>query len=538
MAPRARLPLPDLNAEPAHPVPLPDLNAEPAQPTLLPDLNAEPAPPVLLPDLNAEPAHPAPLPDLNAEPAHPAPLPDLNAEPAQPTLLPDLNAVPALPVPADVEMPLVPDLLLLPYADPAEFDIQGEPVPAHVFRLLDQLGQHPDQAPRMLSAAFDLLADIGPDPELREGLEERHEREAGRNPRLAALIWQLIHQVNRMEVEDEEGSEGEPEEVDAPAALALDLAVQQHPLGVEMARWTHGGGEAPRDLELGRFDDETHAPAFARLLGRLREAHAQEGSSAAAAQRAEQVTSVINAICASSTLREQVFLIAQTALGSCHDNVLGGFSKVLLAVRDHRMVDDIRAGRVDAPQFHRWAGQQLRLALLEKEVTWFIHRQLQRLDLEDSHRMDLEREPLEYLLRAKQALGPRLDLPEGAFFDVVGRSTSLLTPRTLSAMEQAVLRQARDPAVHREFLMGHSTWRAGMQALHPREFQEHFRLRDADPFFDADIPEDLEGQADYAARARQVEAHWRRREDQLLLRLAGISPPPSPPPGGPAPRQA
>ncbi len=224
-----------------------------------------------------------------------------------------------------------------------------------------------------------------------------------------------------------------------------------------MARWAHGGGEDLRDLELGRFDDETHAPAFARLLARLREANAQGESSAAAAQRAGQVTSVINAICASSTLREQVFLIAQTALGSCHDNVLEGFSKVLLAVRDHQMVDDIRAGRVDAPQFHRWAGQQLRLALLEKEITWFIHRQLQRPDLEDSHRMDLEREPLEYLLRAKQALGPRLDLPESTFFDVVGRSTSLLTPRTLSAIEQAVLRQARDPAMHREFLMGHST---------------------------------------------------------------------------------
>lgn len=127
-------------------------------------------------------------------------------------------------------------------------------------------------------------------------------------------------------------------------------------------------------------------------------------------------------------MREQVFLIAQTALGSCHDNVLEGFSKVLLAVRDHQMVDDIRAGRMGAPQFHRWAGQQLRLALLEKEVTWFIHRHLQRPDLEDSHRMNLEREPLEHLLRAKQALSPRLDLPEGTFFDVAGRSTSLLTP--------------------------------------------------------------------------------------------------------------
>ncbi len=452
---------------------------------------------------------------------------DLNVAPPPPAHLPDLNAVPAPeapPVAADAGMPLVPDLLLLPYVDPAEFGIQGTPEPAHVFRLLDLLAQAPNHAPRLLSASFDLLVDIGPDPDLLEGLEQRHEQEAERNPRLAALIWQLIHQVNRMDVEDEEGSEGEPVEVDAVTALALDLAAQQHPLGVEMARWAHGGGEDLRDLELGRFDDETHAPAFARLLARLREANAQGESSAAAAQRAGQVTSVINAICASSTLREQVFLIAQTALGSCHDNVLEGFSKVLLAVRDHQMVDDIRAGWVDAPQFHRWAGQQLRLALLEKEITWFIHRQLQRPDLEDSHRMDLEREPLEYLLRAKQALGPRLDLPESTFFDVVGRSTSLLTPRTLSAIEQAVLRQARDPAMHREFLMGHSTWRAGMQALHPREFQEHFRLRDADPFFDADIPEDLAGQADYAARARQVEAHWRRAEDRLLLQLAGLDP--------------
>ncbi|MFD1837772.1 hypothetical protein [Paracidovorax cattleyae] len=51
-----------------------------------------------------------------------------------------------------------------------------------------------------------------------------------------------------------------------------------------------------------------------------------------------------------------MFLIAQTALGSCNDNVLEGFSKVLLAVRDHQMVDGIRSGRVDAAHFHRWAG--------------------------------------------------------------------------------------------------------------------------------------------------------------------------------------
>ncbi|AVS72950.1 hypothetical protein [Paracidovorax cattleyae] len=61
-----------------------------------------------------------------------------------------------------------------------------------------------------------------------------------------------------------------------------------------MSRWT--GGEHDAAELCGRFDDEPGAPAFARLLARLREATAAGSSSATAAERAAHVASVIEAI--------------------------------------------------------------------------------------------------------------------------------------------------------------------------------------------------------------------------------------------------
>ncbi|MDA8522910.1 NEL-type E3 ubiquitin ligase domain-containing protein [Acidovorax sp. NCPPB 4044] len=494
-----------------------------------------------MPDLNAAPPQPPQLPDLNAAPPQPPQLPDLNAALPQPPQLPDLNAaLPTSPRPQrptsgpSTPVPPAPDLLTLPYVDPAAFGLHGAPHPEQVFRLLDILNAHPEQRPRVLRVAADLLVALGAQPELRDGLEERWAREMPVHPATASAIQQLMDQLVTFERNDVESDD--EEETDVEEELSMELARQTAPLSHEMARWMSRDQRAPAAVS-DTFDEDPLAPAFARLLARLHEP-GPEGSSTAVEQRAGQVAFVVDAISRNSDLREQVFLIAQTALGSCQDNLLEGFSKILLAVRDHQMVDEIRAGRVDAAQFHRWAGQQLRLSLLESEVTRFIHRELQRPDLQPWLRKHLTREPLETLVHAKEALRERLDLPDGTVSGMTALQISVLDPRHIAALEHAVLGQARDPDTYGEFMMGHSTWRAGMQALHPAPFQALHALRDADPIFVEDIPEDVAGQADYAERARQVEAHWRQQEDHLLRQLAGFDTPAPPTAAKPEPATA
>lgn len=69
-------------------------------------------------------------------------------------------------------------------------------------------------------------------------------------------------------------------------------------------------------------------------------------------------------------------------------------------------------------------------------------------------------------------------------------------------------------------MLGNSIWRAGMQTLHAPPFNRLALARDPDPFFDRDIPSDLEGQAAYAQAARVVEARWQQEATRSLLRLA------------------
>ncbi len=475
----------------------------------------------------SEPSAPGPS-DLPAGPAARAPLPGAAPQGLAPRarLIPPSPPRPATPPPLDAD----PDGTAVPPArespppgslDPDGYDAELRDAASW---LMDLLNHAPAQPPEMLQPSDEEEPHAASEAESASGLPPLHAEPA---PAVETAARRLLRYRNGTEADDAAPAGAVP--WDAEAELALDLARQTQPLGREMAWWT-GGTAAPGD----RFDDELHAPAFNRLLARLRETLSAEASSATAAERTGQVAAVIDAIHQSPALREQVFLVAQTALGSCADNVLEGFSKILLAVRDHQMVDGIRSGRVDAAQFHRWADQQLRLMLLESEVHRFIEQQLRRPDLEDRLRKRLTEEPLETMVHAKQSLRERLDLPEGTVSGTTGRGVSGLRQEQLAALEQAVLRQANHPATRSDFLMGHSTWRAGMQALHPEEFRAHVQARDADAFFDQDVPEDLEGQADYAARARAVEAHWRHEEDRLLRRLAGFDAP-GHGPAGPGP---
>lgn len=520
-APRANLHrhLPDLNTVPRQPPDLPDLNAALPQPLDLPDLNAVPPQPLELPDLNASLPQPLELPDLNvALPQQPF---DLNNTPP-PSPSPDMQ-----PQTAGAEEEsgqgdgeIDPNPLTLPFANHAALGIHGTPHSSQVFALLDKLNAHPELAPQVLRVSADLLVELGTLPELIEGLETRA-MDTTLHPVTAGAIRQLMGILSDFENDDvesdDEGEDNEQEE------LERDLKRQTMPLGWEVAQWL--GQDHPDAAALSAFDDEPQAPAFARLLARLGDAgrEGNEGtSSTAAAQRGGQVAAVVHAVAGDPDLRAQVYLIAQTALGSCQDNVLEGFSKALLAVRNHQMVANIRSGQVNAKQFKRWAGQQFRLSLLESEVTRFIHRQLQRPDLGAWQARQLTREPLQTLMHAKQALRDRLDLPEGTVTSVEALQSSVLRRKNLDDLVRAVEQQANDPAAFGEFRMNHPTWREGMKALHPHEFAQFTSARDNDPFFDEDLPRGLEAEVEYAIRSRAVEAKWLHAENRLLRHLGHI----------------
>ena len=98
--------------------------------------------------------------------------------------------------------------------------------------------------------------------------------------------------------------------------------------------------------------------------------------------------------------------------------------------------------------------------------------------------------------------------------------TSVLGSNELSMLTQQVKAQSEDSQEHANFLLNNATWRAGMKALHAQEFKNLEWERNDDPFFDLDVPADVEGQAEYAAEARRIEAKWNEKENALLLRLA------------------
>ena len=477
------------------------------RPMLL-DLNASPpgSPRPMLPDLNVGlPGSPHPmLLDLNASPpgSRRPMLPDLNVGlPASPQL-PDLNAIPPRsPRPDLLQLPGLPDTVL------AAFGIRGEPQAAHLFLLVDQVAQHPELELNILRAAGDLLVELDDMSELLDGFESRYPHA---DPVTERVIEQLMTQIEVF------GDIDSDQENDAIDGLEADLAQQNAPLGNEIQAWLRGTGTHIGSTHA--FDDDENAPSFARMLSRLREEN-QEGTSATAERMATQVSSVIRAIAGDAGLRAQVFSIAETALGSCGDNLAEGFSNVLLAVRNHQMAQDVESGQVNAAQLNRWAGQQFRLSRLEDAVNRFITQQLQRPDLPAGQRNALTREPLETMVHAKVALRDRLDLPDSTVSAMRFRGCSVLGQKELHRLEQEVAKA--DRATHDEFLLGNPTWRAGMKALHAPVFEQLGRDRDADPFFDLDVPPDtdLEGQVRYAELAREVEAKWKRLEDELLRRL-------------------
>lgn len=361
-----------------------------------------------------------------------------------------------------------------------------------------------------MRTAGEMLVQLDISAELRQGLEDRWRH--GGDPATNRVVAQLMDQLDTFEADNVE-SDSDSEVGDG---LQADLDEQHTPLGGEIQAWMR----VP-SASMHAFDAEPNAMMFARMLARLREGR-DEGSSSAAAQLADQVSTVIKAIALDENLREEVFLIAATALGSCSDNLAEGFSKVRLAVDNWEVVNDVKSDKMDEAGLRRWAGERFRLSLLETAVSGFIAEQLERTDLPASQRKALTEEPLETMVHAKVALRERLGLPDSTVSKMRFRGFSALGKKDLDQLEATVKAQAADTAAFAEFMLGNPSWRAAISELHVLAFAVLEQKMNRDPFHDRPLPprDDVAAQADYAEKANQVEADWHRSEEELFRELA------------------
>ncbi len=129
--------------------------------------------------------------------------------------------------------------------------------------------------------------------------------------------------------------------------------------------------------EVSAFDTEANATSFARLLAR-RQASAKAEPAIDRRTVLQDGLTVIHAIAKDAELRALVFAMAEDALGTCRDKVSEGFAAIVNAVGNHRMAQDVKAGRVGQKALQKWAGQQFRLSALEKEVDAFLQRTLDK----------------------------------------------------------------------------------------------------------------------------------------------------------------
>ncbi|WP_115049859.1 NEL-type E3 ubiquitin ligase domain-containing protein [Xanthomonas arboricola] len=124
------------------------------------------------------------------------------------------------------------------------------------------------------------------------------------------------------------------------------------------------------------FDTEFNAGQFSELLNKRYEATANQ-SEIEKGEVLQLGAEVINAVAADPELRELVFAMAESALGTCDDNVSTGFSAIVNTVRNHQLSLAVKQGRLDAAGLQAWAGQQFRLYTLESEVHRFIHQSIE-----------------------------------------------------------------------------------------------------------------------------------------------------------------
>lgn len=274
------------------------------------------------------------------------------------------------------------------------------------------------------------------------------------------------------------------------------------------------------------FDGEENAPAFAHLLERrlpstpaLRKAH---GPGATLLQEGARV---IQAIARDGRLRARVLAMAENALGSCGDNVAEGFSAIVLAVRNHQMVQAVQEGRIDAAGLDGWARQQFRLGALEAAVHHFIRQALETPGIPEDMERQLRREPLETMLHAKVSLKALLWLPDSVPSEMTYAAQSVLTPGDLSALAAGVMDAESDDRQLTAYLLSNETWRVGMRHLHREPFAALDAAFDEDPFHDRDLPRDgdahVQERVAYNVAAAEFMQRQRAAEDALLLQRWG-----------------
>lgn len=417
----------------------------------------------------------------------------------------------------------------------AALGLQGPPSRAHFLALVLLAAQRPDLESRIQKATTALSLHQGTGPEVEAVLRPLWLTLQLVGPAGARVIEHILNPAGVIENDGASSDDEAPGLDDDPGSLEEDLERLGAPLGHQIQAWL---GDAARAATADPhvFDDEEGAPAFARMLERLQQEVLPEATPAARNRVEAQVKAAIMAMARDTALRGEVFLISQTALGDCRDNLLEGFSKVMLAVRNRQMLAAVRSGRMDEGKLHLWTGQQFRLALLETATGQLIGQlQQQGADLPPWDRDRLQSDPLETLADAKAQLKRPLGLPQDTIENLTSNDMSVLQPQHIEALRTQVLQQAADPQSFQNFLLEHDTWRTCMQALHPAIFQPLVAARDADPFHDMDPPDDLESPAAfaYAQAGRKVYEDWQASVQQALASLAeqagGALPPPPPP---------
>ncbi|GKT26978.1 NEL-type E3 ubiquitin ligase domain-containing protein [Acidovorax sp. SUPP3334] len=431
--------------------------------------------------------------------------------------------------------------------DLAALGIHGPLDRSQVFALVDLAVHRPDLEDRIRQATAALVAHQGAGRALADRLEPMWQQHCDSHPAAARVIETALGPVGALApAEPSPGSDPANLEADLDALQAEldedldegdvegDLDRLEEPLGHQIQTWLGSAGGAVA-AHFQAFDDEPQAKAFARLLERLHQEALPTFSPAAQHQLKEQVRTAAVMMARDADLCLSVFLVAQTALGDCRDNLLDGLSKVMLTVRSHQMALGVKMGRIDEAKANHLTGQRFRLSLLETATTRFISQQKERTDLPPWKKKWLETDSVETMVHAKAALKNSLSLPPDTAQDLTNLDYSVLGPGDIAALRAEVLAQAADPQAYRQFLLNDEPWRDSMQALHKASFEAINAVRDADPYYEQLPPSDSTSPAAFAhaEAGNQIYAAWQSAVDQQLEALAaranGALPPHRPP---------
>lgn len=442
----------------------------------------------------------------------------------------------------------------------AALGIHGPLDPSQLLALVDLAVQRPEDEDRLRQAAAALVAHRGAGRAMADRLEPLWRQHCESHPAAARVIETALGPVGTfaavgpapdgsgdaaaLEADFEAYLQTELEEDLEDGDVEVDVERLEKPLGQQIHAWLGNAGSMGHAIaaHFQAFDDDPQARAFARLLERLHQEALPTFSRAAQHQLIEQVRTAAMMMVRDPGLCLSVFLIAQTALGDCRDNLLDGLSKVMLAVRSHQMVLGVRMGKIDESKAHHLTGQRFRLSLLETATNRFIGQQKERADFPPWKKNWLEKDAVETMVHAKAALKTGLNLPQDTAQDLTSLDFSVLEPADIAALQAEVLEQAADPQAYRQFLLNDAPWRDSMRALHRTTFDAIDAVRDDNPYYELLPPRDSTSPAAFAhaEAGNKIYAAWQSAVDQqleaLAARASGALPPrhPSAPEAGPS----